>query len=84
MNFSQNDSPRYFDGIFIGGGGFSAQISDNFSFMISADLRYTTSDQFNNIFSGINDGYFNFQTGISYNLKPTVFQRLKQLPKAKK
>jgi tol-pal system protein YbgF len=47
--------------------------------MISADLRYTTSDQFNSVFSGINDGYFNFQTGLSYNLKPTVFQRKSQL-----
>jgi TolA-binding protein len=71
-----NSGSRYYDGLFIGGGGVNAEISDNFSFLVSTDLRYTTSDQFNGITNGLYDGYLNFQLGVTYNInKQKSFER---------
>lgn len=75
ISFSKNNSRNY-DGLFIGGGGLSAQLSDKFSCLISTDLRYTTSDQFNGITNGLYDGYLNFQIGLTYNLnRQKLFER---------
>lgn len=76
ISFTQQKA-RYYDGLFIAGGGLSAPINDKLMFLISADLCYTTSDQFNGIQGGLNDGYFNFQLGITYNLqqKTNKFQK---------
>ncbi len=67
INFSQDGSPRYYDGLVIGGGGISVPVSNKLSFLINADLRYITSDQFDGINKGLKDSYFSFQTGITYN-----------------
>ena len=67
FSFSKNGSPKYYDGIFIGGAGFSYPMSSRFTLITSADMRYTTGDDFDNIVGGLKDGYFNFQTGIAYN-----------------
>ena len=67
FGFRLDGSPTYFDGIFLGGAGFSVEINPTFTFMTSADLRYTTGDDFNRINGGMKDGYFSLQTGIAYN-----------------
>lgn len=67
FGFKLNDSPTFYDGIFLGGAGFSYEINSDFTFMTSADLRYTTGDDFNGKNGGMKDGYFSFQTGIAYN-----------------
>lgn len=67
FGFTLNGSPKYYDGIIIGGGGFSYPISSRFTLITSVDMRYTTGDDFDNINSGLKDGYFNFQTGVAYN-----------------
>ena len=67
IGFTINGSRKYYDGIFIGGTGFSYPISSRFILITSADMRYTTGDDFDNINGGLKDGYFSFQTGIAYN-----------------
>jgi len=44
-------------------------LTGRISFEELMDIRYTTSDQFNSIFTGVYDGYFNFQTGLTYNFE---------------
>ncbi len=83
INFSYNGDPRHYDGLFIGGGGISAPVSDKLSFLISADLRYTTADQFDGINGGLNDSYFSFQTGITYNFN-SLDEKFKRDIKPKK
>lgn len=82
ISFTQQKE-RYYDGLFIIGGGLSAPVSEKFTFLVSADLRYTTSDQFDGIQGGLNDGYFNFQLGVTYNLQRRTkkFQRKYFAPK---
>jgi tol-pal system protein YbgF len=72
-------SDRYYDGIFIGGTGFQMPVSPKLSFLASADLRYTTGDDFNIYNGGLGDGYFSVQGGLTYHFsKPEQFEKQKQ------
>ena len=66
FGFSLNGSPIYYDGMVIGGGGVSARINQNFSLLVTTDMRYTTGDDFNGTNHGYKDGFFTFQTGLTY------------------
>ncbi len=66
MGFSLNGSPTFFDGMVIGGCGVSARINQNFSLLVTTDMRYTTGDDFNGVNHGYKDGFFTFQTGLTY------------------
>jgi hypothetical protein len=68
MRFSVNDSPSYYDGLAIGGLGFKYAVNSSWTWLISADMRYTTGDGFNGHNGGMGDGYFNMQYGLTYNL----------------
>lgn len=68
LAFSLNKSPRYYDGILLGGAGLSFQVTQRFSWIASADLHYTSGDDFNGITNGVKDGYLSFQTGLVYAL----------------
>lgn len=75
MSFSINGSPIYFDGLFSGGAGFESTINERFSFLILANLTYTTGDDFNGYNAGLKDGYFSFQTGLTYNPNNKNYER---------
>jgi len=66
LGFSLNGSPTFFDGMVIGGGGVSARINHNFTLLVSTDMRYTTGDDFNGPNHGYKDGFFTFQTGLTF------------------
>ena len=64
-----NGQEKFFhDGMFIGGGGFSYPLSSRFTLTTSIDMRYTTGDDFNVVYTGMKDAYISFQTGIAHNL----------------
>ena len=83
MNFKINNSTRFYDGIFIGGAGFKMPISPKFSFLLTADLRYTTGDDFDGSPVGnFKDGYFSLNGGLTYHLsKPQTFEKKPQIQK---
>jgi tol-pal system protein YbgF len=75
MSFSTNGSSTFFDGLFTGGVGFESQINDRFSFLILSNLTYTTGDDFNGHNNGLKDGYFSFQTGLTYNPNSQKYEK---------
>ena len=75
MSFSTNGSSTFFDGLFTGGVGFESQINDKFSFLILSNLTYTTGDDFNGFNNGLKDGYFSFQTGLTYNPNSQKYEK---------
>ena len=83
MGFKLNGSPVYYDGLFIGGGGMSVPINSKLSFLATADIRYSTGDDFNGINNGLKDAYISFQTGFTYYLNdsPQEFRKKQQLEK---
>ncbi len=69
FGFKLEDSGPFTDAMAIGGGGFEIILNSKFSWLVSADFRYTTGDDFNHITGGLNDAYVSIQTGITYTLK---------------
>jgi hypothetical protein len=68
MSFSTNNGSTSFERLISGGFGMNFSIDPNWSVVVSADFIYTTRDDFNGLRDGLNDGYFTFQTGFSYDL----------------
>lgn len=79
INYSLDGSEKKTAGMLIGGGGVIAPISSQWSFLFSADMRYTTEDNFNNINLGLKDAYLSFQSGLLYYFKesPQNYKRKK-------
>jgi|GEM_PF-3626592 len=81
--YSVDGSPwNNHDGFFIAGGGFDYPLSDRLNLLVSADLRYTTSDNFNVPVGGLNDGYATVQVGLTYKFEKgkARFEREEQKP----
>lgn len=55
------------DGVFVSSGfGINVTLNPRFSLLTTADFKYTSEDKFNGIIGGFKDGYFSFQSGLSY------------------
>lgn len=69
LRFSINNSASYYDGMVIGGVGFKYVLNPSWTWMVSTSMRYTTGDDFDGYNNRFQDGYFNLQSGLTYNLK---------------
>ena len=67
LSFTTDNSPRYYDGMAIGGLGFDIGLSSKLSLLLTTDFRYTTGDDFDNAQGGLKDGYLSIQTGLAYH-----------------
>jgi len=85
MRFKINNSDRYYDGLFIGGGGITIPISSKLSLLVSTDMRYTTGDDFNGVNQGLKDAYISFQSGLTYylNESPQEYHHNQKLHKTR-
>lgn len=68
INFSYPTSPddRYFDGVFLLGGGVEWMINPRVGLNASLDYRYTTGDDFDGVSGGTTDGYLNGRVGAYF------------------
>ncbi|MFQ5769948.1 MAG: outer membrane beta-barrel protein, partial [bacterium] len=61
---------RFWDATLFGGGGFKINFNSRFDWIIAADYRFTTGDNFDNIINEgkSKDGYLNVRAGVAYKL----------------